>query len=347
MFMKLTVNTGFWLLLLTVIIPGLNASKLTGIKVLDQGYLIVHFKDGDVKFVDEGTGSTAFAGHSSEPDNSYVVTYGEPLNIDISAKAGLWKIVSDDDTYYGTEGVPPSAVFRKTRVNGMFYTGWNPDISDHGFDYTKEHFIYLQLPSSMQQGSTYTLEIDQNLGSDVTEISITYDIFNIVSEAVHVNLVGYLINSRIKPADLYHFLGDGGNRDYSEFEGNEVFIYDLTSEEAHSVGKVAFWMESQTEDNWNLTGSGVVVGGNAARTGGGVPDQDLSLDVFINGEFVETVVMPTEFRRRKHEVYWNYELPEAGHEIRLVARDIPLGYQVNLNSLIVYSNMEPDTRTYF
>jgi hypothetical protein len=74
-----------------------------------------------------------------------------------------------------------------------------------------------------------------------------------------------------------------------------------------------------------FTGSGVVVGGNAVRTESGLPDRDLSLDVFINGEFVETVIMPTEFRRRKHEVYWNYELPEGDHEIRLVARDIPPG----------------------
>jgi hypothetical protein len=56
---------------------------------------------------------------------------------------------------------------------------------------------------------------------------------------------------------------------------------------------------------------------------------------------METVIMPTEFRRRKHEVYWNYELPEAGHEIRLVVRDIPPGYQVNLSSLIVYSDTDP------
>lgn len=234
-----------------------TGSELVELKVIDRDFLMFHFKDGDVKFVDDGKGSTAFAGHSSESENSYVVAYGQPLKLDILVETGLWKIVSDDDKNYNREGVSPVAVFRKTRVNGMSYTGWDPEISDHGFDYSKEHFIYLQLPMSMQQGSTYTLEIDQSLGSDVTEISITYDIFNNVSEAVHVNLVGYLNSSRIKSADLYHFLGDGGNRDYSKFEGNEVFIYDVNSEEAHSVGQVAFWMEGQKESNWNLTGSDV------------------------------------------------------------------------------------------
>jgi hypothetical protein len=93
-------------------------------------------------------------------------------------------------------------------------------------------------------------------------------------------------------------------------------------------------------------GSGVVVGGNAARIQSSLPDRDLTLDVYINGELMETVVMPTEFRRRKHEVYWNYELPEASHDIKLVARDIPAGYQVNLSSLIVYSNADPGPQTY-
>jgi endoglucanase len=257
MFMKLILSLLVILLLLVVMTPGLQASKLTSLMVLDQDYLVIHFKDGDVKFVDDGTGTTAFKGHSSEPDNSYVVSYGEPFNTDILADVGLWRIVSVDDANYGAEGVEPLAIFRKTRANGMSYAGWNPDISDHGFDYTTEHFVYIQLPSSMKHNKKYTLKIDQKLGSDATEVSVLYDIISNVSEAVHVNLVGYLSNSRIKSADLYHFMGDGGNRNYSDFEDNVVFIYDVNSGEKQSVGKVKFWMESQKEDNWDLTGSDV------------------------------------------------------------------------------------------
>ncbi len=245
------------LLVVTGITADLNASNLVEVKVLDKDYLIIHFKDGDVKFVDDGTGSAAYGGHSSDPDNSYVVTYGEPLNLSLVAEIGYWKITSADDASYGTVGVSPVAVYRKTRVNGMSYKGYSSDISDHDFDYTKEHFIYLELPSSMQQGHTYTLEIDDKLGSDVTSTSFTFGIFSHVSEAVHVNLVGYMSSSRVKAADLYHFMGDGGNRDYSEFEGNEVYIYNVDSEEKQSVGRVEFWMENQTEERWNLTGSDV------------------------------------------------------------------------------------------
>ena len=94
----------------------LQASKLIEVKVLDKDYLIIHFKDGDVKFVDDGTGSAAYGGHSSDPDNSYVVTYGEPLNLSMIAEVGFWTIKSEEDAFYGSNGVSPVAVHRKTYI---------------------------------------------------------------------------------------------------------------------------------------------------------------------------------------------------------------------------------------
>jgi len=94
-------------------------------------------------------------------------------------------------------------------------------------------------------------------------------------------------------------------------------------------------------------GSAIVVAGNAQISQSRLPDHDIEIDVYINGEFSGTSVMPTNFMRRKHDIYWNYDLPEAEHEIKLIARDLPPGYQVNINALIVYSNTEQTPRTYF
>lgn len=96
-----------------------------------------------------------------------------------------------------------------------------------------------------------------------------------------------------------------------------------------------------------FNGSAVVVAGNAQISQDGLPDHDIKIDIYINGEFIKTSVLPTGFTRRKHEIYWNYDLPESGHEIKLVPRDLPPGYQVYINALIVYSNTEPELRTYF
>lgn len=234
------------------------ASKLVEMKVVDKDYLMLHFKDAEVKFVDDGLGPGAYGGHESgEPDNSYVVSYGDTLDLTNAAAVGNWTIKSDNDSHYGTSGVSPNAVYRKLKVNGMSYTGWDVINNDYSFDYTKEHFIYLELPSSMEQGKTYTVEINENINADVTSQSVTYDIFHCPSEAIHTNLVGYMSSSRVKAADLYHFMGDDGSRDYSDFVGNEVYIYNVNTEESQSAGSVTFWMASKTETYYNLTGSDV------------------------------------------------------------------------------------------
>jgi len=235
----------------------LLASKLVEMKVVDQDYLMLHFKDGEVEFVDDGHGEYAYHGHHSEPENSYVVSYGDKLELANAAEPNNWKIKSEEDSNYGTSGAAPIAVYRKSIINGMSYTGWDHVNNDHGFNYTKEHYIYLELPNSMEQGQSYTVEMNGNMNSDTTSQTITFDIFNFPSEAIHTNLVGYMTSSRIKAADLYYFMGDGGDRDYSEFEGNDVYIYNVDSETSQKVGEVSFWMAEKQETNWNLTGSDV------------------------------------------------------------------------------------------
>jgi hypothetical protein len=245
------------ILILTALQP-LFASKFVELQVLDQDILVLYFQDGEVEYVDDGQGPGAFGGHhSGEADNSYVVAFAPALDLVQATDAGKWTLTSSDDERYGQAGVSPQAVYRKSRVNGMSYTGWDPVTSDHGFDYTHEHFIYLRLPFSMQQGKTYTVEMDESINAETSTASITFDIFNCPSKALHTNLVGYMSSSRIKAADLYHFMGDGGNRDYSDLSGNTVYIYNVETRESQPVGSVAFWMENKTETNHNLTGSDV------------------------------------------------------------------------------------------
>ena len=68
---------------------------------------------------------------------------------------------------------------------------------------------------AMRQGCTYTVTIPQGIGADQETLSICYDIWNAQSEAVHVNIIGYTPAEQSHAADLYQWLGDGGQRDYS------------------------------------------------------------------------------------------------------------------------------------
>ncbi|HOK65656.1 MAG TPA: cellulase N-terminal Ig-like domain-containing protein [Anaerohalosphaeraceae bacterium] len=234
------------------------AAKLVEVKVVDKDYLMVSFMDGEVKFVDDGLGSTAYTSDHNTANN-YVVSYGAALNTANAVSTGNWVIKSAADARYGTGGVNPTRCWRKSKLNGMAEMDWNTAANDWNYEYTMEHTIYLKLPYSMLPGTSYTVEINPNTNSDVLSRTVTFDIFSSRSEAVHVNLVGYLDDSSVKAVDLYIWMGDGGARDYSSFVGNKVYIYNVDSGTSQEVGTVAFWKNSSTNDvGWyNLTASNV------------------------------------------------------------------------------------------
>jgi len=235
----------------SLLVMNVNATKLNEIKVVDKDYIMVHFKDGDVKLIDDGIGSHAMENHAEE-SNFYTVWYGESLDETNAVNTENWIIKSDNDKNFGTDGVNPLEIFRKRKVNGARQYGWNDSVphntwGDYYYEFTHEYFIYLKLPFSMQQGKSYTIEINANTNTDVPENTFTYDIYTSKSEAVHVNLVGYTDGDAIKAADLYHWMGDGAGRDYSSFVGNKVYIYDINAQKATEVGTVTFHMSSARE----------------------------------------------------------------------------------------------------
>ncbi|MBN1765269.1 MAG: hypothetical protein JW860_08440 [Sedimentisphaerales bacterium] len=234
------------------------AAKLVEIKVIDKDYILVYFKDGDVNFVDDGLGSTAYTSNH-DTANNYVVTYGSALNTANAVATANWVIKSTDDANYGTTGLHPTNCYRKSKLNGMAEMDWDMGENDWHYEYTMEHTIYLKLPHSMVQGDSYTIEINANTNSDVLSDTITFDIFNSPSEAVHVNLVGYLNDSSIKAVDLYMWMGNFGALNYAGFVGNDVYIYNVNTGVSEHVGTVAFWKNSSNNDvGWyNLTASNV------------------------------------------------------------------------------------------
>lgn len=97
-------------------------------------------------------------------------------------------------------------------------------------------------------------------------------------------------------------------------------------------------------------GSAIVVAGNVAQLPPDMPDYDtyrVLIDVLINEELVETVSMPVKWVHRKHEIYWNYDLDEKEHNIRLEVRELKDGIRVNVTALVIYSNTDPGPQTYF
>lgn len=227
----------------------LNATKLIGVKTIDKDYIMVHFRDGEVRYRDNATGPSAYLGHTFVEGDDTLFVFGQRLDPKVAGTAAGWVISSKDDKSFGRQNAV--AAGRKSK----------PMNTDNTLTSELDHWIFLQLPKPMKQGCTYTVTIPEGIGADAVTADVTFDIWSSVSEAVHVNIIGYSPEEETKAADLYLWLGDGGQRDYSSFEGNKVWLYNTATGKKQKVGNVSFWMsadESENEANKNnMTGSDV------------------------------------------------------------------------------------------
>ena len=223
-----------------------GATRYKGIQVIDKETLLVQFQDGDVRYRDDGTGESAYLGHSfAEGDDTLVVFMPRFTPVD----ASQWLITTEDDPSYGR--VAAQAAWRKSK----------PMHFDHTLTGELDHWIYLRLPRPMKEGCSYTVHIPSPTGSDTKEATIQYQYWTGFSEAVHVNILGYSTQEERKAADLYLWLGDGGARDYKAYEGKSVWLLNLVTGKAVKTGEVRYWKPASDSRNEagrkDLTGSDV------------------------------------------------------------------------------------------
>ena len=225
--MKRLFKTALAGLLLLTTTPS-TATKVLGLKVIDNQYLMVHFRDGEVHYRDDGTGPSAYLGHSFAEGDDTLLVFGERLKAE-AQQAALWQISSPDDkSFVSTQ---PLNVWRKSK----------PMNTDHTLTSELDHWLFLQLPQPMKQGCTYQVNIPQGIGADKEQLSVCFDVWNAQSEAIHVNIIGYSPAEPVHAADLYQWLGDGGQRDYRSWEGRKVYIYNVKTKKKQNVGTVKFW----------------------------------------------------------------------------------------------------------
>ena len=238
------------------IAASIQASQFVSVSIVDKEVLLVTFKDGDIIFRDDAKGPSAYLTMNDATENSTVL-YGNPLHIGQAMTTANWKIRSTDDSSFGSTGRSPSRCYRKSKINGMGQNNWNTSINDYNYDTPMLHHIYLVMPEPLKENCSYTLDIDAKTETDKTTASITFDIFNSRSEAIHVNIVGYSTSSVMKSADVYHWMGDGKARDYSAYIGNKVYLYHINTKTKREVGKLQFWKANQREVQHNFTQSDV------------------------------------------------------------------------------------------
>ena len=226
-----------------------GATHFLDIRVVDNEYLMLHFRDGEVHYRDDGTGPSAYLGHSFAEGDDTLLVFHPRLDAIAAARAADWTVSSADDRAFGTRR--PVAVWRKSK----------PMNTDHTLTSELDHWIFLQLPQAMRQGCHYTVSIPRGVGADRESAGILFDCWTAQSEAVHVNLLGYVPQEAVKAADLYLWLGDGGARDYGAFVGRRVYLYNVQTSEARLAGEVRPWKTAEDSareaGGKDLTGSAV------------------------------------------------------------------------------------------
>lgn len=251
--------TRFALLCFMALITGsvrARAARLVSAGTADRHVVQIHIQDGKVTHKDDGTGPFAFEAHGHFPGQDTVTRYNPPLDTALAADAATWLIRSTSDSRFGAAGVHPRACYRKTKVNGHAENQWSG--SDYAYQYTFEHYLYLESPLPLADGHAYTIIAHPDAGLDVDSIRFSFDLFHSRTEAIHVNLAGYPANPSRKSADLYLWMGDGGGRDYAAFEGKTVFLYNVKTGQSSPAGAVAFWKDGGPDvGGYSLIRSGV------------------------------------------------------------------------------------------
>lgn len=224
--------------------PATNASELVAVQPLSERVLMLHFDDGYVEHHKRG-----------EPRSAEKVIV-EPLDVALASRPQNYDITSVDDPAY-LQPKAPLNVGRKSKGTDF---AWFTDRWENGRavndrpDHAKEHWLYLELPSPLQAGRTYTVNT-RGLVPKATSHKLTFDIARARSEAVHVNTLGYVPDAPTKYAYLYHWMGDRGSLDFKAYEGQPFHLVDTQTGKRLFSGKVRFRMAKDNAETGHKTDS--------------------------------------------------------------------------------------------
>lgn len=228
-----------------VVAASARGAEIVAVLPLTDRVLMVHFDEGHVVH------------HISGQSRGQETVVIDPLDVEMASKVESYSILSADDAAY-SGGKAPRAVGRKAK--GMNFA-WFADRWENGKavndrpDHTKEHWVYLTLPTPLQPGKTYTLDTGKLNTKGTNAFKFTYDVNALRSEAVHVNILGYAPVAPEKYGYLYHWMGDKGALDVKPYAGNAFHILDTTTGEYVLSGKLAPRKPANNPETLHVTDS--------------------------------------------------------------------------------------------
>ncbi len=218
--------------------------KLIEVLPLDDRVLMLHFDEGHVVHHLRGM---------SRSDERVVAS---PLDATAATRPGSYRLTSSDDPAYARP-LSPQSVGRKSKGTDF---AWFVDRWENGRavntrpDHAKEHWLYLHLPGPMVRGKTYTVDTG-GLASNGRKWTIRFDEANVRSEAVHVNLLGYVPEAPQKFAYVYHWMGDRGSLDLRPYAGRRFQLIDQATGRPAFTGKLVVRAAASQQETFHKSDS--------------------------------------------------------------------------------------------
>jgi endoglucanase len=179
------------------------------------------------------------------------------LDVTAATRPETWTVSSADDATHAewAHGMHPQHVGRKSKGTDFasMCQGWdqaNQRCLNNDPDHAKSHWLYLQLPQPLVPGKTYTIKTDGVAG--IEPLTIAYTLEKSRSEAVHVNLLGYVPDVIGKFAYVYHWAGNLGSIDYSFLKEKSFRLIDLDSGKVAFNGKLSFRAPADQQETFQL-----------------------------------------------------------------------------------------------
>ncbi len=221
-----------------------HGADLVEVLPLTDRILMLHFNEGHVIHHERG---------QSRSDEKVVIS---PLDTEAVSRLSTYAVKSPDDGDYQSAQAPVQ-VGRKSKGTDF---AWFVDKWENGHavntrpDHTKEHWVYLFLPEAMKRGKTYRVGTGP-LASNGAEWKLVFDETRTRSEAVHVNLLGYVPTAPQKFGYVFHWLGDKGGLDLKACEGSSFALIDLSTGSTAFAGRLKFRMPATQQETFHTKDS--------------------------------------------------------------------------------------------
>ena len=105
----------------------------------------------------------------------------------------------------------------------------------------------------------------------------------------------------------------------------------------YPIEKIEVNSKLNKEYSFDFEGTGFVVRGEVAKEGTS-SNESLDLDIYVDGKFYEKANLPISFITRRHELTWNYDLPEGKHHVAITLSKGIADKECKIWNIIIYSN---------